>query len=277
MFIYLFIDNHSMNNAHQNILSKGIAFAATNSAAGSAVNAYIVPNLHYPFEALEPYIKTPTMKIHHNKNHATYIANINKEGERKDQVLILDLMADVLDVGTVVSNSGGRHYNHTFFWRKMAPQDKAKKTKSMIQLANLIKKLFGSEEEMDYCQSKRQWSIDHEYGQPRQSVNKGYIGRGCYVPYLTHLSCCCHHHPYPNHCHHQILWIIHLLCHHHNHYYTHHCHHHHCHDHSCHVLCCHHYHDHYSSFYCHYTYNISECITNTFFSFFLPCSGTSRI
>jgi superoxide dismutase len=37
----------------------------------AASNAYTVPDLPYAFEALEPYIDTPTMKIHHDKHHGT--------------------------------------------------------------------------------------------------------------------------------------------------------------------------------------------------------------
>ena len=43
-----------------------------------SANTYEVPELLYPFEALEPYIDVLTMKIHHDKHHATYVANINK-------------------------------------------------------------------------------------------------------------------------------------------------------------------------------------------------------
>ena len=44
---------------------KGAAALATGAAIASspaAANAYSVPDLPYPFEALEPYIDTPTMK-----------------------------------------------------------------------------------------------------------------------------------------------------------------------------------------------------------------------
>lgn len=51
------------------------------------------------------------MKIHHDKHHATYVGNINKATEGKDEVPILDLMADALEA-TPVRNSGGGHYNH---------------------------------------------------------------------------------------------------------------------------------------------------------------------
>jgi Fe-Mn family superoxide dismutase len=51
------------------------------------------------------------MKIHHDKHHATYVTNINKATEGKEEVPILDLMANALEA-TPVRNNGGGHYNH---------------------------------------------------------------------------------------------------------------------------------------------------------------------
>eukprot|EP01083_Nonionella_stella_P014783 41410_1 len=76
--------------SRRDMLVKGAAIA-TSIAAPIAANAYSVPDLNYPFEALEPYIDAPTMKIHHDKHHATYVANINKATEGKDDVDILEL------------------------------------------------------------------------------------------------------------------------------------------------------------------------------------------
>lgn len=88
-----------------------VAGAATAMNPGNA-NAYSLPDLPYPFEALEPHIDAPTMKIHHDKHHATYVANINKATEGKDEKPILDLMENALAAGPGVRNSGGGHYNH---------------------------------------------------------------------------------------------------------------------------------------------------------------------
>ncbi|CAB9520573.1 Superoxide dismutase [Mn] [Seminavis robusta] len=110
-------------------------------------NAYSVPDLPYPFEALEPHIDTPTMKIHHDKHHATYVANINKATEGQEEKPILDLMENALEAGPV-RNSGGGHYNHAFFWEEMAPPAEAAKTKPSAQLEELINKSFGSMDEM---------------------------------------------------------------------------------------------------------------------------------
>jgi len=134
-------------SSRRDILNK-VAGAAAVVAAPGVAGAYEVPDLLYPFEGLEPYIDAPTMKIHHDKHHATYVTNVNKATEGKDEVPILDLMADALEAGPGIRNSGGGHYNHAFFWDEMAPHDKASKTKPSAQLDELINKSFGSMDEM---------------------------------------------------------------------------------------------------------------------------------
>jgi len=129
-------------------LAKGLSIAAGAAAVSPAVsNAYAVPDLLYPYEALEPFIDAPTMKIHHDLHHGTYVANINKATEGKPAVPILDLMENALEAGPV-RNSGGGHYNHAFFWDEMAPPDKAKASKISPQLQKLIDDSFGSVDEM---------------------------------------------------------------------------------------------------------------------------------
>ncbi len=93
------------DNSRRAFFEKAVA-TATAFAGAKAAQAYSVPDLNYPFEALEPYIDAPTMKIHHDKHHGTYVANINKATEGKDPVPILDLMENALDA-TPVRNSGG--------------------------------------------------------------------------------------------------------------------------------------------------------------------------
>ena len=43
--------------------------------------AFVLPDLPYAFDALEPIIDAKTMEIHHGRHHATYVANLNKAVE----------------------------------------------------------------------------------------------------------------------------------------------------------------------------------------------------
>jgi Fe-Mn family superoxide dismutase len=88
---------------------------------------FTLPDLSYPYEALEPHIDTETMKIHHDKHHAAYVNNLNKalEGSGLDAWSIEDLVTklDKLPekIRTAVRNNGGGHLNHSLFWEEIGP------------------------------------------------------------------------------------------------------------------------------------------------------------
>lgn len=89
--------------------------------------AHQLPPLPYAFDALEPYIDTMTMQIHHGKHHAAYIANLNKaiEGTEFENMPVEELLAKLDSVPekirTTVRNNGGGFVNHNLFWTIMAP------------------------------------------------------------------------------------------------------------------------------------------------------------
>lgn len=84
------------------------------------------------------------MKLHHDKHHATYVANINKATEGKPAMSLMELQTNALEAGPGVRNNGGGHYNYAFFWQEMTSPEKASKTKASSKLSSLINKSFGS-------------------------------------------------------------------------------------------------------------------------------------
>ena len=48
--------------------------------------AIILPELPYAYDALEPYIDAETMTLHHDKHHATYVANANAALEKHPEL-----------------------------------------------------------------------------------------------------------------------------------------------------------------------------------------------
>lgn len=44
--------------------------------------AIILPELPYAYDALEPQFDAETMTLHHDKHHATYVANTNAALEK---------------------------------------------------------------------------------------------------------------------------------------------------------------------------------------------------
>ena len=90
--------------------------------------AHTLPPLPYDFAALEPHIDAQTMQIHHGKHHQTYVNNLNAALEKAPELQgksIDELMRSIDSVPeairTAVRNNGGGHWNHSLFWRVMAP------------------------------------------------------------------------------------------------------------------------------------------------------------
>lgn len=109
--------------------------------------AHQLPALPYAFDALEPYIDTTTMQIHHGKHHAAYIANLNKAiaGTPFEEMPLEQLLAKLdtvpENIRTVVRNNGGGHINHSLFWTIMAPNAGGVPTG---ELGAAINQAFGS-------------------------------------------------------------------------------------------------------------------------------------
>ena len=109
--------------------------------------AFTLPKLPYAYNALEPYIDTQTMEIHHTKHHQAYIDNLTKavEGTPHADQPIEKLIAGLKElpesIRTAVRNNGGGHYNHGIFWEIMGPNGKGMPEG---KLANQIDKDFGS-------------------------------------------------------------------------------------------------------------------------------------
>lgn len=80
-------------------------------------------NLPYSYDALEPFIDSKTMEIHHTRHHQAYVDNLNKALENHTDLqrlrieeLVRDLMKVPEDVRMAVRNHGGGHLNHSLFW-----------------------------------------------------------------------------------------------------------------------------------------------------------------
>lgn len=118
---------------------------------GEFIMAFELPALPYAYDALEPVIDADTMRFHHDKHHATYVANLNKAleahpklFERSVEFLIAHLNHLPEDIKGAVRNNGGGTYNHTLFWEMMAPEGQAA---FAGPVADKIKETFGSYEE----------------------------------------------------------------------------------------------------------------------------------
>ena len=110
--------------------------------------AHELPALPYDYNALEPHIDEQTMRIHHDKHHAAYVAKLNGalEGHadlvgRSVEELVSDLSSVPEGIRGAVRNIGGGHANHTLFWQVMGPSGGGAPTG---KVADAINSTFGS-------------------------------------------------------------------------------------------------------------------------------------
>ena len=109
---------------------------------------YELPKLPYDYNALEPYIDSETMKIHHDKHHAAYVNNLNTAienyeslFEKNPEQLIISLDQIPEEIKNAVRNNAGGHVNHSMFWESMKPNGGGEPTGKLLEE---IKKQFGS-------------------------------------------------------------------------------------------------------------------------------------
>ena len=133
-----------------------IASAATGATGASAIvdlgydadtGQYTLPDLPYPYDALEPHIDARTMTVHHDKHHAGYVGGLNKALKA-----LHDIRWSKGDPGSIqhwereLSFHAGGHINHTLFWSAMAPEGNGGGGKPAGELRDAIDDQFGSYE-----------------------------------------------------------------------------------------------------------------------------------
>ena len=111
----------------------------------AATKQYVLPDLPYAYDALEPVIDEQTMRIHHDKHHAGYVKGVNNAIKQLEEIRM-----GVGDPGLIqhwqrqLSFHMGGHINHTLFWSGMKPESEGGGGKPAGNLANQIINDFGS-------------------------------------------------------------------------------------------------------------------------------------
>lgn len=85
--------------------------------------SFVLPELGYAYDALEPQIDARTMEIHHTKHHAAYTNNLNNliAGTELEGKTIEEVLAAVENHPAGVRNNAGGFYNHNLYWKVLTP------------------------------------------------------------------------------------------------------------------------------------------------------------
>ncbi len=112
---------------------------------------FILPELSFSYDALEPHFDAKTMEIHHSKHHAGYTNNLNNaikgsafEGQSIETILKSS------NLSSAIRNNGGGYYNHCLFWEVLSPNP----APISEEFLSVINNSFGSFDEMKQIFSK---------------------------------------------------------------------------------------------------------------------------
>ncbi|KAH8647309.1 Manganese/iron superoxide dismutase [Xylariales sp. PMI_506] len=103
-----------------------------------------LPDLPYDYDALEPYISTKIMQLHHQKHHQTYVNGLNSA---LDAIAEANSSGDVkaaAAVAPLLNFHGGGHVNHSLFWENLAPANKDGGVEPSGALKTAIDQDFGN-------------------------------------------------------------------------------------------------------------------------------------
>ena len=84
---------------------------------------FVIPELPYAYDALEPYIDKETMEIHHQKHHAGYASKLNAalKAEGVTVESAWDLLKEASKYSSAIVNNAGGYINHKLFWKCLSP------------------------------------------------------------------------------------------------------------------------------------------------------------
>jgi Fe-Mn family superoxide dismutase len=105
--------------------------------------SFQLEKLPYPYDALAPTISPLTLEMHYSKHYLTYTNNLNTAvaGTEYENQTIESILAKLDLNNTDLRNNAGGYYNHSLYWKSMAPNSGGKPKDT---LASAIISDFGS-------------------------------------------------------------------------------------------------------------------------------------
>lgn len=103
-------------------LSLGADFPARTNAKEMKEMARELPKLPYDYNALEPHYSEETLRLHHDKHHASYVQGLNAAEEKMGQMLNSGDFSDAKSVCKNLAYHGSGHILHSIFWTNMKPK-----------------------------------------------------------------------------------------------------------------------------------------------------------
>jgi superoxide dismutase, Fe-Mn family len=116
-------------------------------ASAAPSGPFELPPLPYKEDALDPHISAKTIGFHYGKHHKGYVDKLNKavEGKKLAEMKLEALIAETAKDPAMAStfNSAAQAWNHTFYWKSMAPKGGGGGGEPKGKLADMLKSDLG--------------------------------------------------------------------------------------------------------------------------------------
>jgi superoxide dismutase, Fe-Mn family len=83
---------------------------------------YVLPELPYAYDALEPAYDAKTLQLHYQKHHSSYVETLNTTLGRIEDARKNGDFSEIKPLSREMSFAGSGHVLHTLFWYSMAPK-----------------------------------------------------------------------------------------------------------------------------------------------------------
>ena len=82
---------------------------------------YTLPDLPYPYDALEPLYDRQTLRIHHTRHHAGYVRGLNQTLDKLTQARAAGDYGRIKPLSRALAFHGSGHGLHALLWHSMRP------------------------------------------------------------------------------------------------------------------------------------------------------------
>jgi Fe-Mn family superoxide dismutase len=115
------------------------------SSSEAAVREYVLPDLPYPTDALEPHLDAKTLTIHHDRHHAGYVRGLNSVLKSLDEAGKKGDYGAIRSLSRTLAFHGSGHVLHSLYFSNLAP----KRSEPFGALAKAIQAQFGGVDSLE--------------------------------------------------------------------------------------------------------------------------------
>lgn len=82
---------------------------------------FVLPELRYAYDALEPHLSAETLELHHDKHHRSYVTGANETLAELDDVRQSDDFERIAGLERALAFHTSGHILHSLYWQNLSP------------------------------------------------------------------------------------------------------------------------------------------------------------